>query len=79
MEKPKKLKLTDYEFLQTIGIGNFSRVKLAKNKLNNKYYAVKVFKKSEILKNKYFDALSRENTILWNVRHPFIANAEGFC
>lgn len=41
MEKPKKLKLSDYEVYQTLGTGSFGRVKLAKNKQNNKYVALK--------------------------------------
>ena len=32
LDKPKKLKLTDYEIFQTLGTGSFGRVKLARNK-----------------------------------------------
>jgi serine/threonine protein kinase len=57
MEKgiPKKMKLADYDVLNTLGTGSFGRVKLAKNKLTGKFFALKMLKKSDIVKSKQVD------------------------
>ena len=86
LAKPKKLKLSDYEVLQTLGtgmwifinlisikiiieykklyniyiniykykktIGSFGRVRLSKNKVTGKYWALKSLKKAEIIRLK---------------------------
>ena len=79
LDKPKKLKLTDYELFQTLGTGSFGRVKLARNKATSKYVALKQLKKAEIVRLKQVDHVINENTILGNLHHPFIVNFEGFC
>ena len=50
--KPKKVKLTDYEMDRTLGSGSFGRVKLAKNKKDGKFVAIKILKKAELIKLK---------------------------
>ena len=80
-----KVKLTDFELLQTIGTGNninllinnnkigsFGRVRLAKNKLTAEYVAIKMLKKAEIIRLKQVDHIISENTILSNINHPFL-------
>ena len=52
---PKKIKLSDYTIERTLGTGSFGRVKLAKNKTNGKYVAIKILKKAEIIKLKQVD------------------------
>lgn len=52
---PKKVKFDDYEILNTLGTGSFGRVKLARHKQTNKYYALKMLKKSDIVKSKQVD------------------------
>lgn len=81
MEKivPKKVKFDDYEILNTLGTGSFGRVKLARHKLTNKYFALKMLKKSDIVKSKQVDHVMNENQILSMINHPFIVNMEGFC
>lgn len=79
MEKPKKLKLNDYEIHQTLGTGSFGRVKLAKNKNTGHWVALKQLKKAEIIRLKQVDHIINENTILANLNHPLIVNFEGFC
>ena len=44
--KPKKVKLSDYEMDRTLGSGSFGRVKLAKNKKDGKFVAIKILKKA---------------------------------
>lgn len=75
----KKMKLSDYEIFQTLGTGSFGRVKLAKDRNNNEYYALKILKKAEIIRLKQVDHVISENTILSNINHPFIVNMNGFC
>lgn len=47
-----KVKLSDYEILQTLGTGSFGRVRLAKEKKSGEYVALKMLKKIEILRLK---------------------------
>ncbi|CAD8043716.1 unnamed protein product [Paramecium primaurelia] len=76
--KAIKVKLTDYEILQTLGTGSFGRVRLAKNKETGEYVALKMLKKAEILRLKQVDHIISENTILSNISHPFLIKMLGF-
>ncbi|RNF16472.1 protein kinase A catalytic subunit isoform 1, partial [Trypanosoma conorhini] len=75
-EKPdtSKWKLSDLELGDTLGTGSFGRVRIAKLKGTNDYYAVKCLKKREILKMKQVQHLSQEKQILMELSHPFIVN-----
>jgi serine/threonine protein kinase len=46
------MKLADYEVGITLGTGSFGRVKLARNKVTNKWVALKMLKKAEIIRLK---------------------------
>ena len=48
----KKVKLADYDIMNTLGTGSFGRVRLAKQKSNNQSVALKMLKKIEILRLK---------------------------
>ncbi|CAD8069210.1 unnamed protein product [Paramecium sonneborni] len=48
--KVLKVKLTDYEILQTFGTDSFWRVRLAKHKQNGEYVALKMLKKEDLSK-----------------------------
>ena len=52
--------------------GSFGRVRVAKNKLTAEYVAIKMLKKSEIIRLKQVDHIISENTILSNINHPFL-------
>jgi protein kinase A len=73
------MKLSEYEIMQTLGTGSFGRVRLSKQKNCNKYFALKVLKKAEIIRLKQVDHVINENTIMSNISHPFVVNMEGFC
>ena len=45
-EKAKKVKIADFEKLETVGLGSFGRVRLCKYKKNNKTYVMKILKKN---------------------------------
>ena len=42
--------INDFEVNQTLGVGNFSRVRLVKHKQLETYFALKVMRKGDILK-----------------------------
>ena len=58
----------------TLGAGSFGRVKLSKNKKTGQYVAIKILKKSEIIKLKQVDHILNEIKILSMVDHPFLVN-----
>lgn len=70
--KATKVKLSEFEVLQTLGTGSFGRVRLAKQKSSGDYAALKMLKKAEILRLKQVDHIISENTILSNINHPFL-------
>lgn len=47
-----KLKLSDFHVLRTLGTGSFGRVHLVQSRVNARYYAIKVLKKSEVVRLK---------------------------
>ena len=64
--KPKKIKLSDYEMDRTLGSGSFGRVKLAKNKKDGTYVAIKILKKSELIKLKQVDLSKRNQNFIYD-------------
>ncbi|CAD8184548.1 unnamed protein product [Paramecium pentaurelia] len=74
----KKVKLADYEIMNTLGTGSFGRVRLAKQKSNNKYVALKMLKKIEILRLKQVDHIISEFNILKQIKHPFLIEMNGY-
>ncbi|KAI7864166.1 camp-dependent protein kinase 9 [Spinellus fusiger] len=69
--------LEDFELLDTLGTGTFGRVYLTKFKTTSKYYAMKVLKKSEVVRLKQVEHLMSEKQILASVRFPFVVDL--FC
>jgi len=67
-----RVKLTDYDILNTLGTGSFGRVRLARNLHTDEYVAIKMLKKAEILRLKQVDHIIGENIILSNISHPFL-------
>ena len=76
-EKVKRVKLSDFEKLETVGLGSFGRVRLCKYKKNNKIYVMKILKKIEIVKQKQVDHVYSEFNILSVLNHPFIVKLIG--
>lgn len=78
LEKDKcQLKLSDFKIERTVGTGSFGRVHLIQSKINQRYYALKVLKKAEIVKLKQVEHTNNERAILASVQHPFIVNLWG--
>jgi protein kinase A len=80
VSNPKLLKLDDYDITELIGtgmkilfiLGSFARVKLAKEKNTNKYFAVKIMKKEDLINLGQVNHTKSELKILNFVKHPFI-------
>lgn len=68
------LNLPGYEILQTLGKGSYGRVRLIKDLSDNNFYAVKILKKTEIVRRKQVIHLQNELAILKMMKHPFIVN-----
>ena len=77
---PNLLKLDDYDITELIGTGmkillisgSFARVKLAKEKNSNKYFAIKIMKKEDLINLGQVNHIRSELKILNFVKHPFI-------
>ncbi len=67
-----KISLNDYIIKETVGTGSYGRVHICRNKKTNKIYALKILKKTEILRLKQVDHIYSEYTILSMIYHPFI-------
>jgi protein kinase A len=76
VDRPK-LKLSDFHTLRTLGTGSFGRVHLVQSRVNARYYAIKVLKKSEVLRLKQVEHSNNEKHILEAVAHPFLINLWG--
>ncbi|MGH0150637.1 UNVERIFIED_CONTAM: hypothetical protein FKN15_017887 [Acipenser sinensis] len=66
-------KPTNFDFLKVIGKGSFGKVLLAKHKLDNTYYAIKVLQKRVILnRREQKHIMAERNVLLKNIKHPFL-------
>ncbi|KAG0298291.1 hypothetical protein BGZ98_000256 [Dissophora globulifera] len=66
--------LADFELLETLGTGTFGRVYLAKFRHDHTFYAMKVLKKTEVVRLKQVEHINSEKQILSQVHFPFIVN-----
>lgn len=73
----KHIRLDDYIIKKTVGTGSFGRVKLAFNSKDSRYYALKILKKTEIIKLKQVDHICSEMSILDAIDHPFCIKMYG--
>ncbi|KAK2004811.1 Pkinase-domain-containing protein [Colletotrichum falcatum] len=72
-----KYTLTDFEILRTLGTGSFGRVHLVQSKHNQRFYAVKVLKKAQVVKMKQVEHTNDERKMLGEVKHPFLITLWG--
>lgn len=76
-ETKGKYTLTDFNIQRTLGTGSFGRVHLVQSKHNQRYYAVKVLKKAQVLKMKQVEHTNDERRMLQRCRHPFLITLWG--
>lgn len=72
-----KYKHSDFQIMRTLGTGSFGRVHLVQSTHNYRYYAMKVLKKSKIIKLKQVEHTNDERLMLSAVNHPFIIRMWG--
>lgn len=59
-----KPKITDFELMEVVGIGNFGKVHKALNKKDNRIVALKVLKKESVAGMKHVDHVINEREVL---------------
>lgn len=67
----------DFVLGKTLGTGSFGRVKHALCKKTDEYIALKILKKSAVIRLKQVDHIISEKTILKAITHPFIVSLQG--
>lgn len=72
-----KYTLNDFAIQRTLGTGSFGRVHLVQSKHNQRFYAVKVLKKAQVVKMKQVEHTNDERRMLQQVKHPFLITLWG--
>lgn len=72
-----KLNVNDFHIMNTLGSGSFGRVHLVRTKLDNKFFAMKVLRKSEIIKLRQVEHTINEKQILEELNMPFLVKMLG--
>jgi protein kinase A len=72
-----KYSLADFDILRTLGTGSFGRVHLVQSRHNQRFYAVKVLKKAQVVKMKQVEHTNDERKMLGEVKHPFLITLWG--
>ncbi|KAF2144331.1 uncharacterized protein K452DRAFT_156955 [Aplosporella prunicola CBS 121167] len=72
-----KYTLNDFAIQRTLGTGSFGRVHLVQSKHNQRYYAIKVLKKAQVVKMKQVEHTNDERRMLQKVKHPFLITLWG--
>ena len=64
--------LDNLDKIKTLGTGTFGRVYLVHHKASQQYFAMKVLKKTDIIRMKQIEHVNNERAILADLKHPFI-------
>lgn len=72
-----KYSLHDFNIMRTLGTGSFGRVHLVKSVHNDRFYAMKVLRKSQVVRMKQIAHLNDERRILKKVNFPFFIRLWG--
>jgi len=72
-----KYNLLDFDIRRTLGTGSFGRVHLVQSKHNQRFYAIKVLKKAQVVKMKQIEHTNDERRMLQEVKHPFLVTLWG--
>ncbi|XP_055535412.1 cAMP-dependent protein kinase catalytic subunit PRKX [Wyeomyia smithii] len=73
-KQPKEYDLDDFQILKTIGTGTFGRVCLCRDRLTDKYWAMKILAMADVIRLKQIEHVKNEKNILQEIDHPFIVN-----
>lgn len=72
-----KYTLSDFDIKRTLGTGSFGRVHLVQSHHNQRFYAVKVLKKAQVVRMKQVEHTNDERKMLTKVKHPFLVTLWG--
>ena len=72
-----KYSLTDFALQRTLGTGSFGRVHLVQSNHNQRYYAIKVLKKQQVVKMKQVEHTNDERRMLQKCKHAFLVTLWG--
>lgn len=72
-----KYSLTDFALQRTLGTGSFGRVHLVQSNHNQRFYAIKVLKKQQVVKMKQVEHTNDERRMLQKCKHPFLVTLWG--
>ena len=72
-----KYSLTDFALKRTLGTGSFGRVHLVQSNHNQRFYAMKVLKKAQVVKMKQVEHTNDERKMLQKVKHAFLVTLWG--
>lgn len=72
-----KYALSDFDIQRTLGTGSFGRVHLVRSVHNNRFYAMKVLRKAQVVKMKQVAHTNDERRILKKVNFPFFIRLWG--
>jgi protein kinase A len=72
-----KYSLADFNILRTLGTGSFGRVHLVQSRHNQRFYAVKVLKKAQVVRMKQVEHTNDERRMLAEVKNPFLITLWG--
>lgn len=76
-ETKGKYTLNDFALQRTLGTGSFGRVHLVQSKHNQRFYAIKVLKKAQVVKMKQVEHTNDERRMLQRCKHPFLITLWG--
>ncbi|KAI9228198.1 MAG: camp-dependent protein kinase C subunit [Piptocephalis tieghemiana] len=71
---PAGVGLKDFTLQRTLGTGSFGRVHLVQYRATGQYFAMKVLKKTEVVRLKQVEHIVNEKEILERTGHPFLVN-----
>lgn len=69
-----KIDLKEFEISKTLGTGSFGRVHLVNHKVTKRFMAMKVLKKSEVVRLRQVEHVFNEKNVLHQCQHPFLVN-----
>lgn len=71
---PGRVDLSDFLLIKVVGKGSFGKVMQVKKKDTGRTYAMKVLKKSNVVKRKQVEHTRTERSVLGRVVHPYIVS-----
>ena len=74
LEINNSIQLHDLEKIEILGTGTFGKVYLVRHINNLRYFAMKILKKSTVVRLKQVQHIYNERDILLKVEFPFIVN-----